>query len=1666
MASKKSKPPTDDNESDSTILIRVYINKEYLKRENFDASQDIWKLAELERDAIEIDCLRQDIPQAFRKAKSFKPLFKSDEYEMKFYSYDPQKADIEIEDDDDLQTELETAGLNISDNSDSDDVTNENKYLKLRVVFEKNTPSDDAPRTPTPPAISAPHTPTPPPEDVSSPQQHHEYTGTPQHHPRNPISSSSSDLQAPQLRLKRMRHYFLEEEQQNASRIAISAELEWNVSPDTLDMYPSASFTFRIKENLKFKAHEYVSQIIGKTCEVLSPLDVNEEYEFQINMFDEQMPSLPPSPWSDPLRVRTPSPPHRLPTPTHVQVTTLLPRLLQLRWDAGFAPEPQHTVTYIIKEYLQFGQHPFVAQYAIPVGKLSPLEPNTRYQVTLYTSYNGKDSPESKALAVVTPPQHFSQMRDYKPSPPNDIQQRVDEEYNEIVLFWSLPPNTFGNNIHYLMLDLPQNREFPLHELPCRIPIPIQRTPVRIVTVTSFDGREYRSNPTQVVLQGMARSDTIGGPSDDAKFASDTHHYDSHKPYHTPRSDDHGSSQLHSAAHDPEDEKHAFHLTESTTSRAATPVHKKPSIEAHQFSVIVDYIHDSEAAKQIVFNKKIDFAQFEQRLIHEFGIATTFHNVLQIGLMRDESLNLLSASNFTIVLPQLCNKKSQIRLYIGMKPEIPIVESLTSKMMGQFNIKLKQTLPNTFKFAIQAKDHNDLVRFEPNSTTSLHMVINGLKPKGQYAVRVMATNIFGKSRWSKDTAYRYPNNTQETDAHGGGNDGQDVVNFPPPIVNPLNPNDGVLKADPSVRYVFFFADKALTDSNYCLNPFKTDEYHPFYIVDKNRYAYLCIYQDRSSKDDARNNLMFNIVTSKFKSTHQQKNKLVKNTDCWPRQDPQTLTWTMRGGETLFYIDFNNWNNWTKHNHYESIATCIMNFILGYLGKELAPLSVLRIIFKTYHFLSGTKRSLLKKNSVRNIFSKALNTCYGKIRSVKTWKEMSTILICLAALWSLETPQRNRYVGDTQMSHVYSHLCNIEKRGSTHDILDNIRHTYGEYTSYFMDKLAKKILDERQQITKYGYCLWYNVLHCVFPDPKATNAERITSALYPTNHIQHLFALVSYDLTFAAHNRAVKMEFKFVQSLLSSKKNSSQQLSSRVKYDFIVQILSKLPGIEQVYSFILSFKTELRHLLGNDTESWFGFVYYMLSVCKIPKNEKTIDLQLSGAVTKSMELTSDLFCYKVLLINEHKDAKMLYTLCSNYPVIMDEKIRQSISSNTHLNIKPIFIHLLQPSFNNKLLLIKDKESQQSIRIATGTVVGQSWATLDNKQQQALQSTCDELIQQHEFHTAASIINGIMQSVDMFSKDKTDADIVLYLASANGGQILKLLNKYKDHEELGIECHINSFLHFWKQALSNVEEIMNHFVCINAMVQKFGGIAPKSIPQYVNQNEGFCSMDQDDEKNPPKVIVDDTIKSILKTHSLRLKDWRKDEAVLQSICNSDDIINSNFEDEKQDADSTQSEQLLHQQSKCNDLIRTQSARLESLPQNVREVFVKQRAIKDAVKQHELISKQRQDMLNQIKREYSECNRRRKDLQHQLVNVYKQFNVEMNQESILLQQQRQLEEKMDNEGSISLITTEQYDESTNIISSYQLYQKNTRIFVQKVQDRLRSEWDKREQEWWEWT
>ena len=137
MASKQDE---NEDESDATILIRVYINRQCFETENIDTAQDVWKIAEIDRDNTEkMDGLREDIPLAFRKAKAFKALFKNEEeYEWKLYTYDETSAEVELEDSDDLQTEIDEFMPEADDADEDDDLMNQSKYLKIRVVFFKS----------------------------------------------------------------------------------------------------------------------------------------------------------------------------------------------------------------------------------------------------------------------------------------------------------------------------------------------------------------------------------------------------------------------------------------------------------------------------------------------------------------------------------------------------------------------------------------------------------------------------------------------------------------------------------------------------------------------------------------------------------------------------------------------------------------------------------------------------------------------------------------------------------------------------------------------------------------------------------------------------------------------------------------------------------------------------------------------------------------------------------------------------------------------------------------------------------------------------------------------------------------------------------------------------------------------------------------------------------------------------------------------------------------------------------------------------------------------------------------------------------------------------------------------------------------------------------------
>ncbi len=49
-------------------------------------------------------------------------------------------------------------------------------------------------------------------------------------------------------------------------------------------------------------------------------------------------------------------------------------------------------------------------------------------------------------------------------------------------------------------------------------------------------------------------------------------------------------------------------------------------------------------------------------------------------------LKLLTANNFENALGILQGNSHKIRLYVGLNPSTPIIENITSKMIGQFDI--------------------------------------------------------------------------------------------------------------------------------------------------------------------------------------------------------------------------------------------------------------------------------------------------------------------------------------------------------------------------------------------------------------------------------------------------------------------------------------------------------------------------------------------------------------------------------------------------------------------------------------------------------------------------------------------------------------------------------------------------------------------------------------------------------------------------------------------------------------------------------------------------------------------------------------------------------------------------------------------------------------------
>lgn len=119
---------------DGNVQIRCYINKHYERTQHLDITQDVWHFVELKKHNVTFNKLQSEIMRAFQREKVFKALFKNTEkYNWRIFSYFTENAQIEIEDDDDLLTEIEVF-LSCSEDKEYRTKRGE-ECLNVRVIF-------------------------------------------------------------------------------------------------------------------------------------------------------------------------------------------------------------------------------------------------------------------------------------------------------------------------------------------------------------------------------------------------------------------------------------------------------------------------------------------------------------------------------------------------------------------------------------------------------------------------------------------------------------------------------------------------------------------------------------------------------------------------------------------------------------------------------------------------------------------------------------------------------------------------------------------------------------------------------------------------------------------------------------------------------------------------------------------------------------------------------------------------------------------------------------------------------------------------------------------------------------------------------------------------------------------------------------------------------------------------------------------------------------------------------------------------------------------------------------------------------------------------------------------------------------------------------------------
>eukprot|EP01084_Bolivina_argentea_P028934 53746_1 len=152
------------------------------------------------------------------------------------------------------------------------------------------------------------------------------------------------------------------------------------------------------------------------------------------------------------------------------------------------------------------------------------------------------------------------------------------------------------------------------------------------------------------------------------------------------------------------------------------------------------------------------------------------------------------------------------------------------------------------------------------------------------------------------------------------------------------------------------------------------------------------------------------------------------------------------------------------------------------------------------------------------------------------------------------------------------------------------------------------------------------------------------------------------------------------------------------------------------------------------------------------------------------------------------------------------IKQTIAGNASWNAK------------NLAIMIKNRNFSLDVTITAVEAINQTWVQLNKTQRRSVEQICDECVKGGQYNIAKCLIKKFVNPYETFSNTKSDAEIVSYLSSASGIELMELLHKYRAHQHLDIESHIILFQNFWNKALSNMAVLMNNFECMNNISQK--------------------------------------------------------------------------------------------------------------------------------------------------------------------------------------------------------------------------------------------------------